>query len=99
MKLTFDPPLTHEDFKPCAEMVLREPTVGEVLKAEQAFAIEQGGQSRRVRNTVLIAAVSGVAIDLVRKMSAGKFRDAAEYLNKFDAPADPKHRGTMTPSW
>jgi hypothetical protein len=89
VNLTFDPPLKHESAT-CAEMTLREPTVGEVLKAEKAFALEEGGQARRVRNSTLIAAVSGVHIDLVRKMPASKFKDAAAYLNAFDTPADPK---------
>ena len=89
MKLTFDPPLKHEDVT-CAEMVFREPTVGEVLKAEQVFAVQEGGQARRVRNRMLITLVSGVSEDIVRKMPVSKFRQAAEYLNGFDAPADPK---------
>ena len=88
MKLVFDPPLKHEG-ETCAEMTLREPTVGEVLKAEQAFAVEEGGQARRVRNRTLITHVSGVSDNLVRKMPAGKFRDAAAYLNAFDASVDP----------
>ena len=71
-------------------MVLREPTVGEVLKAEQVFAVQEGGQARRVRNRTLITLVSGVSEDLVRKMPVSKFREAAEYLNAFDAPADRK---------
>ncbi len=87
MKLTFEPPLKHETAT-CAEMALREPTVGEVFKAEQAYAREEGGQARRVRNTALIAAVSDVSPDLVRKMPASKFKGAAEFLNGFDVPAD-----------
>ena len=89
MKLTFEPPLKH-DTVICAEMVLREPTVGEVLKAEQAFTLEDGGQARRVRNRTLITVVSGIDGDLVRKMPVSKFRAAAEYLNAFDAAPDPK---------
>jgi hypothetical protein len=87
--MTFDPPLKHEGTT-CSEMTLREPTVGDVIKAEKAFALEEGGQARRVRNSTLIAAASGVHIDLVRKMPASKFKEAAAYLNAFDAPADPK---------
>ena len=94
MKITFDPPLKHETddrkVETCAEMVLREPTVNDVLKAEQVFAVQEGGQARRARNRTLITLVSGVSDDLVRKMPASKFKAAAEYLNAFDAPADPK---------
>ena len=70
-------------------MVLSEPTIGHVIAAEKAGEAETGGQARRVRNTALIAAVSGVAAELVRRMPAAQFRAAAAYLNGFEAPADP----------
>ena len=85
MKIKFDPPLKHEEAT-CAEMVIREPTGLEVLKAAEASAGEQGAQAERVRDTVLIALVSGIDEGLVRKVPASKFKAAAAFLNKFVEP-------------
>ena len=80
--ITLTKAVEHEG-KSVSELVLSEPTSGQVLAAEKARVAEVGEHAERVRDTTLIAAVAGLHVDLVRKLPASKAREAAKYLNAF----------------
>ncbi len=86
--LHFTKPLEHPEHpgKKVESITLREPNGMQVLAAEKAGVAETGAASQRVRDGTLIAGVAGVHLDLVRKMPAGQFKQAAAFLNAFSKP-------------
>lgn len=85
--IIFAKPLEHEGVK-VESITLVEPLGAQVLDAEKARIGDPGEHSERVRDTVLIAKVAGITEDLVRRIPASQFREAAKFLNGFvETPA------------
>lgn len=64
-------------------IVLREPTIGDVLKAQS-----MAGDNPMKQNAHLIALVAGVGVTAVETMPLRKFKQAAEYIGSFLADGE-----------
>jgi hypothetical protein len=80
--IDLDPPIVNGGGK-IAQIKLREPTTGEVLKAEEKLSLGQTPATRHQRDIELVTLVAGIPADAVKAMRITDFNAAVVYLDAF----------------
>lgn len=88
LTITFDPALPGADGAKIAEVSLREPTVVEVLRAEEAREGKTGVPATRAYQEKLLELVGGIKGDALAAIRMSDFHDAARFLTAFAIPGE-----------
>ena len=84
--IVLDPPIKRDDGGTVTEILLREPTAGQVRAAESNLRNGINPQSLREYQLSLVAAVSGISRKVIDQVPIHQLVEGADYLQNFITP-------------